>query len=145
MNIWWVIFLAGIGTYLMRSAGVWLPPQLFQARWLNHLPLAVILVLTISSMVSLSGSTLETLATVVAGAVVAIASFKKVPLIFVWRSGVACGGRSLPLPPVSSCKPLTLSHSLIYTFPCPLPYRSPQCQFSSVAVSLNNLRKLLDF
>jgi branched-subunit amino acid transport protein len=89
MNIWWVIFLAGIGTYLMRSAGVWLPPQFFQARWLNHLPLAVILVLTISSMVSLSDSPIETLATVAAGVVVAIASFKKVPLIFCVAIGCA--------------------------------------------------------
>ncbi|NJL56075.1 branched-chain amino acid transporter [bacterium] len=99
MNIWWVIFLAGIGTYLMRSAGVWLPPQLFQARWLNHLPLAVILVLTISSMVSLSGSTLETLATVVAGAVVAIASFKKVPLIFCVAIGCGVWGAIASLTP----------------------------------------------
>lgn len=89
MNIWWVIFLAGIGTYLMRSAGVWLPPQFFQARWLDHLPLAVILVLTISSMVSLSGSPIETLATVAAGLVVAVASFKRVPLIFCVAIG--CG------------------------------------------------------
>jgi branched-subunit amino acid transport protein len=89
MNIWWVIFLAGVGTYLMRSAGVWLPPQFFQARWLNHLPLAVILVLTISSMVSLSSSPVETLATVMAGVMIAIASFKKVPLIFCVALG--CG------------------------------------------------------
>jgi branched-subunit amino acid transport protein len=97
MNIWWVIFLAGIGTYLMRSAGVWLPPQFFQARWLNHLPLAVILVLTISSMVSLSGSTMETLATVVAGVVVAIASFKKVPLIFCVAIGCGMWGAIVSL------------------------------------------------
>ncbi|MGB3136533.1 MAG: AzlD domain-containing protein [Nodosilinea sp.] len=92
MTIWWVICLAGIGTYLMRSAGVWLPPQLFQARWLSHLPLAVIFVLTTSSMVSLSSSALETLATVTAGAAVAIASFKKVPLIFCVAIGCAVFG-----------------------------------------------------
>jgi branched-subunit amino acid transport protein len=97
MNIWWVIFLAGIGTYLMRSAGVWLPPQFFQARWLNHLPLAVILVLTISSMVSLSDSPIETLATVAAGVVVAIASFKKVPLIFCVAIGCAVWGAIVSL------------------------------------------------
>lgn len=89
MTIGWVIFWAGIGTYLMRSAGVWLPPQLFQARWLNHLPLAVVFVLTTSSLVSLSGSVLETLATAGAGMAVAIASFKGVPLMICVAIG--CG------------------------------------------------------
>jgi hypothetical protein len=47
MNVWWMIALSGMGTYLMRSAGVWVNPKLVQGRWLDHLPFAVILVITV--------------------------------------------------------------------------------------------------
>ncbi len=80
MNIWLIILLAGLGTYLMRSVGVWVSRSL-QARWLNHVPFAVILVMTISSINSLSGTSQETLAALVASVVVIAASLKKLPLV----------------------------------------------------------------
>lgn len=80
MNIWLIIFWAGIGTYLMRSTGVWITSQL-QARWLNHVPFAVILVMTISSLSSLSGTMQETVAAVSTSVIVVAASLKKLPLV----------------------------------------------------------------
>lgn len=79
MNIWLIIFLAGLGTYLMRSTGVW--AKSLEASWLNHVPFAVILVMTISSISSLSVTRQETVAALVASAIVVAASLKKLPLI----------------------------------------------------------------
>jgi len=81
MNIWLIIVLTGLGNYLMRSVGVWVSLESLQARWLNHVPFAVILVMTISSINSLSGTTQETLAALVASVVVIAASLKKLPLV----------------------------------------------------------------
>ena len=80
MNIWLVIFWAGLGTYLMRSCGVWITSK-FQARWLNHVPFAVILVMAISSISSLSKTRQETLAALLTSVIVIAASLKKLPLV----------------------------------------------------------------
>lgn len=79
MNIWLVIFLAGLGTYLMRSAGAWV--KFLEARWLNHVPFAVILVMAISSIFSVSGTMQETVATLVTSVIVVAATVKKLPLV----------------------------------------------------------------
>ena len=79
MNIWLVIFLAGLGTYLMRSAGVWV--KSLEARWLNHVPFAVILVMAISSISSLSGTMQETVAALATSMIVIAATVKKLPLV----------------------------------------------------------------
>ncbi|NEQ20974.1 MAG: branched-chain amino acid transporter [Microcoleus sp. SIO2G3] len=81
MNIWLIIVLTGLGNYLMRSVGVLVALKSLQARWLNHVPFAVILVMTISSINNLSGTTQETLAALVASVVVIAASLKKLPLV----------------------------------------------------------------
>jgi branched-subunit amino acid transport protein AzlD len=81
MNIWLIIVLTGLGNYLMRSVGVWVSLKSLQARWLNHVPFAVILVMTISSINSLSGTSQEALAALVASVVVIAASLKKLPLV----------------------------------------------------------------
>lgn len=80
MNIWLIIFLAGLGTYLMRSCGVWITSKV-QALWLNHVPFAVILVMTISSIFSLSGTMQETVAALLTSVIVVAASLKKLPLV----------------------------------------------------------------
>lgn len=79
MNIWLIIFWAGLGTYLMRSAGVW--TKSIEARWLNHVPFAVILVMTISSILSFSGTMQETVAAFFTSVIVVAASLKKLPLV----------------------------------------------------------------
>ncbi len=79
MNIWLVIFLAGLGTYLMRSAGTWV--KSLEARWLNHVPFAVILVMTISSISRLSGTMQETVAALATSMIVIAATVKKLPLV----------------------------------------------------------------
>lgn len=80
MNIWSIIFWAGLGTYLMRSCGVWVTSKV-QARWLNHVPFAVILVMAISSISSLSGTMQEIVAAVLTSVIVVAASVKKLPLV----------------------------------------------------------------
>ena len=80
MNIWLIIFWAGLGTYLMRSCGVWVKSK-FQARWLNHVPFAVILVMAISSISSLSGTMQETVAAIFTSMIVVAASLKNLPLV----------------------------------------------------------------
>ncbi len=81
MNIWLIILLAGLGTYLMRSIGVWVAPKSLQARWLNYVPFAVILVMTINSIVGMSGTMQETGAALASSAIVVVASLKKLPLV----------------------------------------------------------------
>lgn len=56
MTIDWVIFLAGLSTYAMRSTGLWVSAQVVQLRWLGYLPVAVILVMAVSSVSGLTGS-----------------------------------------------------------------------------------------
>lgn len=80
MNLWSMIFLAGIGTYLMRSAGVWVPVRFVPTRWLTYLPLAVILVMAIASFSSLATTLPQTLAAAVAAIAVLLASLKNLPL-----------------------------------------------------------------
>jgi len=80
MNFWWMVFLAGVGTYLMRSVGVWLPPQWVPSRWLAFLPLAVILVMAVSSLASFIGADQETWGMAIATFAVIVASLKRLPL-----------------------------------------------------------------
>lgn len=84
MTIWWMIFWSGIGTYLLRSAGAWMNPQWFRAKWLVYLPFAVILVMaasSVSSFLSTSGGWTTPIAAIAATAAVVAASLKKLPLI----------------------------------------------------------------
>jgi branched-subunit amino acid transport protein AzlD len=81
MNIWWIIALTGIGTFLMRSAGVWVKPEFVQGRWLNHLPFAVILVIAISSLSGFTTTEQETIRTILASAAVIAASLRQLPLV----------------------------------------------------------------
>jgi branched-subunit amino acid transport protein AzlD len=81
MNLTWVILLAGIGTYLMRSAGVWIAPQYTQFRWLDYLPFAVILVMAVGSVANLNSTPQEIIGAIAASLVVIGASFKKLPLV----------------------------------------------------------------
>lgn len=81
MNIWWVIALTGLGTYLMRSTGVWVDPKLVQGRWLDHLPFAVILVISIVSLAATATTVQGTISTVAASLAVILASWRKLPLV----------------------------------------------------------------
>jgi hypothetical protein len=81
MNIWWVIALSGLGTCLMRSTGVWLNPKWVQGRWLDHLPFAVILVIAIASLSSLTTTWQGSLSAIAASGGVIVASWQKLPLV----------------------------------------------------------------
>ncbi|WP_348251759.1 AzlD domain-containing protein [Leptolyngbya sp. FACHB-1515] len=81
MNIWWIIALSGIGTYLMRSAGVWVNPKLVQGRWLEELPFAVILVITVSSLGGFTTNSASLVAAIAASLAVILTSWRKLPLI----------------------------------------------------------------
>lgn len=88
MEIWLLIFFAGMGTFLMRTAGVWLPERLVPSRWLTYLPLAVILVMAIASLSGFAGMTRETLAMAIATVAVVLASLRNLPLFVC--IGVGC-------------------------------------------------------
>lgn len=92
MNIWWLIALTGIGTFLMRSAGAWVKSELVQGRWLNHLPFAVILVITISSASSFTETQQGAISTILAGAAVIAASLRQLPLVICVAIGCAVFG-----------------------------------------------------
>ncbi len=92
MNVWWTVFFAGIGTYAMRSVGVWLPARWIPTRALTHLPLAVILVLTLSSLVQFTDTAGGTRGAIAASLIVIIASFKKLPLVLCIVLGCAVFG-----------------------------------------------------
>jgi branched-subunit amino acid transport protein len=81
MDIWLIIFFAGLGTYLMRSTGLWIAPKWIPQRWLAHLPLAVILVMTVGSISSFSDTSRGLLAAIAASGAVVLASLKKLPLV----------------------------------------------------------------
>ena len=89
MNIWWMIALSGMGTYLMRSAGVWVNPKFVQGHWLDHLPFAVILVITISSLGSFTANSQSLLSAIAASTAVVIATWRQLPLIICIAIG--CG------------------------------------------------------
>jgi branched-subunit amino acid transport protein AzlD len=86
MNIWLVIFIAGIGNYLMRCVGAWVNSDRTQAKWLAQVPFAVILVMAIASLVSLidvgNSDILTTLGALLASIAVIFSNLKKLPLIF---------------------------------------------------------------
>jgi branched-subunit amino acid transport protein AzlD len=81
MTIWLIILLAGLGTYLMRSTGIWVAPKWVPHRWLAHLPLAVILVMTVGSISSFDNTSRELVAAIAASGAVVLASLKKLPLV----------------------------------------------------------------
>ncbi|HEY9646799.1 MAG TPA: AzlD domain-containing protein [Chroococcidiopsis sp.] len=85
MNLWWMIFLAGIGTYLMRSAGVWIDQRWQNAKWLSHLPFAVIFVMAVSSLIQFIAPPTETLmqpiGAIAASLSVIVASLRQLPLV----------------------------------------------------------------
>jgi branched-subunit amino acid transport protein len=92
MNIWLVIFIAGIGNYLMRCVGVWVNSDRLQPKWLAQVPFAVILVMAIGSLISLvdvaESDILTTLGALLASIAVIYSSLKKLPLIF--RIAIGC-------------------------------------------------------
>lgn len=92
MNIWWIIVCSGIGTYLMRSAGVWIDPKLVQGRWLEELPFAVILVITVSSLGSFTTNSASLIAAIAASLAVIFTSWRKLPLIVCIAIGCAVYG-----------------------------------------------------
>ncbi|HEY9620106.1 MAG TPA: AzlD domain-containing protein [Crinalium sp.] len=79
--IWLIIALSGLGTYLMRSTGIWVAPRFVPHRWLAHLPLAVILVMTVGGIYSLGETPRGMVAAIAASAAVVLASLKKLPLV----------------------------------------------------------------
>lgn len=87
MNIWWIILLAGLGTFLMRSVGVWLRTERLQANWLDRIGFAVIVVMATSSVADLGQSTVQTWGAIAASAVVVAASVVKLPFLL----RIACG------------------------------------------------------
>lgn len=83
MNYWWAMFFAGIGTYLMRSAGAWVNPQWLKADWISQLPFAVILVMAVSSLASfitVEAGWMPLLGAIVATLAVVIATWRRLPL-----------------------------------------------------------------
>jgi len=87
MNIWLIIFLSGLGTYLMRSVGIWATKPV-QFSWLHHIPFAVILVMAISSIFDLSQTPQQTLSAIAATTAVITASVFKLPLVL--RIALGC-------------------------------------------------------
>lgn len=97
MSIWWVIALTGIGTYLMRSAGVWLDPKFAQGRWLDHLPFAVILVISIVSLGGTATTLQGAVSPIAASLAVIWASWRKLPLVVCVAIGcVVFGALGMP-------------------------------------------------
>ena len=92
MTIDLVIFLAGLGTYAMRSTGLWVSAQVVQLRWLGYLPVAVILVMAVSSVSGLTGTGQTSLAALVASAAVVVANLKQLPLVVCIALGCAVFG-----------------------------------------------------
>lgn len=88
MNIWGIILLGALGTYLMRSAGVWIAPEMTKARWLGRVPFAVILVMAVSSIAGAGGTTREAIAALSATAIVIATSIGRLSLIL--RIAIAC-------------------------------------------------------
>lgn len=83
MNYWWAIFFAGIGTYLMRSAGAWVSPRWLKADWIGHLPFAVILVMAVSSIASftnLAAGWMPLVGAIAASLAVVFAALRRLPL-----------------------------------------------------------------
>lgn len=91
MNIWLIILFTGLGTCLMRIVGVWVEPKYLQANWLTHIPLAVILVMALSSVLNLinvgAGQLEQLLAAIAAITIVILATLKELPLIICIASG----------------------------------------------------------
>ena len=81
MHVWWVILLAGLGTFLMRSVGIWVRTDRLQAGWLDKVGFAVILVMATSSVADLGQSTVEIWGAIAASIVVVVASIYKLPLL----------------------------------------------------------------
>lgn len=92
MKIWWIIICSGIGTYLMRSAGVWIDPNLVQGRWLEELPFAVILVIAVSSLGNFTTNSASLIAAIAASLAVIFTSWRKLPLIVCIAIGCAVYG-----------------------------------------------------
>ncbi|OKH26268.1 AzlD domain-containing protein [Chroogloeocystis siderophila] len=80
MNIWIIILLAGLGTYLMRSVGIWATKPI-QSPWLHHIPFAVILVMAISGIIDLSQTPQTTKSAIAATVIVITASVFQLPLV----------------------------------------------------------------
>ncbi|MBF2084780.1 AzlD domain-containing protein [Thermoleptolyngbya sp. C42_A2020_037] len=80
MSLPLLILLAGIGTFLMRTAGVWLPERWVPTRWLSYLPLAVILAMAAASVMGLGSQPSETVATILATLAVVGGALCKWPL-----------------------------------------------------------------
>jgi branched-subunit amino acid transport protein len=88
MDIWWMILLAGLGTFLMRSVGVWVRTDRLQANWLDRIGFAVILVMAASSVADLGQSAVEVWGAIAASIVVVVASIVKLP--FLLRIALGC-------------------------------------------------------
>lgn len=76
----------------MRSAGVWVNPKLVQGRWLEELPFAVILVITVSSLGSFTTTLQSSIAAIAASLIVIFTSWRKLPLIVCIAIGCAVYG-----------------------------------------------------
>lgn len=91
MNFWWMVFWAGLGTYLMRTAGVWISPRWLQGNWLNQLPFAVILVMAVGSVASLMtaapADVRQIIATLLASGAVIVTTLGKLPLVVCIAAG----------------------------------------------------------
>ena len=90
--IWLVIIFAGIGTYWMRSTGIWIPAKFFPTRWLTHLPLAVILVITVNSITTFADTPQGILGAIAATLAVILANLKKLPIVVCIAIGCAVFG-----------------------------------------------------
>jgi len=88
MHVWWVILLAGLGTLLMRSVGIWVQTDRLQAGWLDKVGFAVILVMATSSVTDLGQSPIEIWGAIAASIVVVVASILKLP--FLLRIALGC-------------------------------------------------------
>jgi branched-subunit amino acid transport protein len=87
MRIWWIILLAGLGTFLMRSVGICVRTRL-QANWLDKIGFAVILVMATRSVTDLGQSSVEIWGAIAASIVVVVASIVKLP--FLLRIALGC-------------------------------------------------------
>ena len=95
-NLITVIFIGGIATYAMRSAGIWLRGSWTRAAWIDELPFAVILVLTVSSLAGICETWRELGAGLLASGAIVAATRWKLPVIV--GLAIGCGVYRLLVP-----------------------------------------------
>lgn len=81
MSIWFVILFAGLGTYLMRSGGIFYNKNWGGSSWLDHIRIAVLLVMVVDGLFAMTRTQSEFLAMFIASLVTLATSMARLPLV----------------------------------------------------------------